>query len=182
MKIYTAPEEYVKFKCDIEVFLAGGIQKCHEWQQEVIEILKKISSNKINYHRLVVLNPKRDSFDVNAGNEEVSKQIKWEFDHLEQCDIFSMYFCNSDSVQPICMYELGRNILRMQEKYPDSWQYRLIISVEEGYSRETDVIEQVKLATNGEVEVNLHSNTESHANQIFKAYDVISGKMFYKFI
>ena len=72
-----------------------------------------------------------------------------------------------------CKQYFTGNILRMQEKYPDSWQYRLIISVEEGYSRETDVIEQVKLATNGEVEVNLHSNPESHANQIFKAYDFI---------
>lgn len=40
-----------------------------------------------------------------------------------------MYFCESESVQPICMYELGRNLIRMQQRFPDFYN-RIIIGVE----------------------------------------------------
>ena len=121
----------------ISVFLAGGITNCENWQKEVEKYLS-------NIEKISVMNPRNDTFDVT--NEQASKnQIKWEFDRLEKADIFSMYFCNSESVQPICLYELGRNIVRMQQRFPNDWEDRIIISVENGYSRESDVIMQTKL-------------------------------------
>ena len=149
MKIITAPEEYIKQKDDIIVFLAGGISSCPNWQQEVIN--KIISQeNEFDLSNLIICNPRRNQFDINDPNAS-EKQIVWEFNWLEQCDIFSIYFCNSESVQPICMYELGRNIAKMKEKFPITFKNRIIISIENGYSRSNDVIIQTKLATNNKV-------------------------------
>lgn len=121
----------------ISVFLAGGITNCGDWQKEVEKHLDHIEE-------LSVINPRNDKFDIT--NEKASKnQIKWEFDRLERADIFSMYFCNSGSVQPICLYELGRNIVRMQQRFPNDWEDRIVISIENGYSREFDVIMQTRL-------------------------------------
>lgn len=142
MRIITAPEPLDINDDDVVVFLAGGITNCPNWQKEVIELLQRAVSR---YSNLVILNPRRDNFpidDLNAAEE----QITWEFNALERCTVFSMYFSDGDSDQPICMYELGRNIVRMQMKYPIDWQDRLIISAPYGYKRYSDVLIQTELA------------------------------------
>ena len=141
MRVITAPENYVKEAGDICVFLAGGITKCKEWQKDIISRLEGIKETD----HLVVFNPRRDNFDIKDPTA-TEKQIVWEFKMLEQCDIFSMYFCDSESDQPICFYELGRNIARIQAKYPTSWQDRIIITVEPGFKRAKDVYLQTCLA------------------------------------
>ena len=73
---------------------------------------------------------------------------------IEKCNVFSMYFSSGDSDQPICMYELGRNILRMQMRFPSDWEDRIIISVEDGYRLKQDVLIQTELATNNKIFVN----------------------------
>ena len=158
-------------KDDIRVFLAGGISNCDNWQEKVIEELKEWETAK-NLENVVIDNPRRKHFDIEQDSSE--EQIKWEFNKLEKCDIFSIYFCNSESVQPICMYELGRNILRMQEKFPDDWQVRIVISIEDGYSREQDVLIQSRLALKGTgVFINTKATPESHASYIIEAIDCI---------
>ena len=98
-QIITAPNiEVPKFT---SVFLAGGITNCKEWQKEVIE--------RLQYDKVSIFNPRQEHFDISDKNASY-KQILWEFERLEKMDIFSMYFCNDNSDQPICMYELGRNI------------------------------------------------------------------------
>jgi hypothetical protein len=118
------------------VFLAGGITNCKEWQNEVI--------NELKLENISIFNPRQEHFDITDKNASF-KQISWEFERLEQMDIFSMYFCNGESDQPICMYELGRNILRIQNRFPNDWEKRIIISVEDGYKRKQDVIIQMQL-------------------------------------
>ena len=167
MKIYTAPEIYKREANDICIFLAGGITNCDNWQDTVIDRLSKSSSN----NNMVVFNPRRDNFPIGNPNESV-KQITWEFKYIEESDIFSMYFCNANYDQPICMYELGRNIVRMQEKYPNSWQDRIIITVEPGYKRAKDVEIQVALATNGKLKIRDDINV--HAAAIGAAYAIIN--------
>jgi len=120
------------------VFLAGGITNCRNWQEEVIEELKKDDKD------MSVFNPRQKDFNVKDKNASY-KQIKWEFERLQAMDIFSMYFCNSDSNQPICLYELGRYVLHMQSKFPSDWEERIVISVEKGYSRSADVRIQLGL-------------------------------------
>ena len=112
--------------------------------------------------------------DPNAAEE----QIKWEFNMLEQCDIFSMYFCAGESDQPICMYELGRNICRMQMRFPTNLEMRLAITVEKGYKRETDIRVQTSLATLGFVVdyENYNKNIEDHVNEIIANFNYLKGE------
>lgn len=145
------------------VFLAGGITNCKEWQKEVIEELA-------TYMMLVgedasIFNPRQEHFDISDKNASY-KQILWEFERLEQMDIFSMYFCNDNSDQPICMYELGRNIVRMQNRFPSDWEKRIVISIEDGYKRTQDVLIQTHLCTKGRVFVETNANPISHAEYI----------------
>lgn len=156
-QILTAPN-----KDDAEytsVFLAGGISNCKEWQEEVIDYLKD--------EEVSLFNPRQEHFDV-SDKSASRKQIKWEFERLEQMDVFSMYFCNDKSDQPICMYELGRNIVRMQNRFPSDWQNRIIISVEMGYRRAEDVLIQTELCAPC-LFVDMVGSPEHHAQAIRKA-------------
>ena len=158
-QIITAPsEEKAKF---VSVFLAGGITNCGDWQSKVVEELNMIDT-------LTVINPRNDTFDF-TDKWASYKQIKWEYDRLEKMDIFSMYFCNSGSVQPICMYELGRNIVRMQERFPNDWEDRIVLSIEEGYSRTFDVVNQTRLCASG-LFINEYANPYSHSKLIEEAW------------
>lgn len=172
MKIITAPEEYEITKDDICVFLAGGITNCWEWQNRVIEILKA----KKNTDNLVVFNPRRENFPIHDPTA-TNKQITWEFDNLEKMDIFSMYFSSGESDQPICMYELGRNLCRMKERFPD-YEDRIVISVEYEYKREKDIEVQTSLATRGKIIALVTKEpklcADFHAYQIYKAYELIN--------
>lgn len=133
-QIITAPS--IETPVHKTVFLAGGITGCKDWQSEVI---KELICDDIT-----IFNPRQEHFDI-TDTSAADKQIAWEYKRLEQMDVFSMYFCASDSDQPICMYELGRNIVHMQNRFPSSWENRIIISVEDGYKRKKDVIVQVGL-------------------------------------
>ena len=88
---------------------------------------------------------------------------------LEQCDIFSMYFCAGESDQPICMYELGRNICRMQMRFPMNWDVRFVVTVEEGYKRAKDVRIQTALACDF-TENWIHNRIEDHVDNIIDDY------------
>lgn len=157
-QIITAPSiELPKFT---SVFLAGGITNCKEWQKAVIE---ELASEDISF-----FNPRQEHFDVSDKNASY-KQILWEFERLEKMDIFSMYFCNDNSDQPICMYELGRNIVRMQNRFPSDWEKRIVISVEDGYKRKADVYIQTELATLNEVFVDGNATPDVHAQYIKQA-------------
>ena len=138
------------------VFLAGGITNCKDWQADVI--------NELIDEPISIFNPRREHFDF-TDTAAPYVQIKWEFDRLEQMDLFSMYFCKSDSDQPICMYELGRNILRMQNRFPNSWEERIIISVENGYKRERDVFVQTDLCATKAL-IRQYATPEDHASMI----------------
>ena len=143
-QIITAPSREAPLFTSL--FLAGGITACDDWQKEVIA--------ELEYENVSIYNPRREYFNI-ADTSAAYRQTTWEYERLEQMDIFSMYFCgwrtfNTDQedqelVQPICMYELGRNILRMQNRFPSDWHKRIHISIEEGYPRAKDVIIQTEL-------------------------------------
>ena len=157
-QIIVAPSiEIPKFT---SVFLAGGITNCKEWQKEVIE--------KLKYDKVSLFNPRQEHFDVSDKNASYN-QILWEFERLEKMDIFSMYFCNGNSDQPICMYELGRNLVRMQNRFPGDWEKRIVISVEDGYRRRGDVLIQTALATQNKVFVETNATPELHSQYIRRA-------------
>jgi hypothetical protein len=164
MKVITAIEEYKRKNNDIFVFLAGGITNCQEWQNKIINILKNEDDN------LIIFNPRRKNFPINDPTASF-EQIKWEFNYLEQCDIFSMYFDGTkQSDQPICFYELGRNIERMKQKFYKDWFNRITISVDTNFKRYKDVIIQTMLATDSKINPRIDDNIETltllHANSI----------------
>ena len=163
MKVITCPDEYTKSEKDIFCFLGGGITNCPNWQKEVINILQKVDPE-----HLVVFNPRRDNFPINNPNAS-DEQIQWEYKYLECADIFSMYFCESESDQPICMYELGRNIERMNNRYMINVDRHVIISSEKNYKRVQDVVIQTKLAIHTDI-VNADADYISHAKDILFAY------------
>ena len=186
MKIVTAPEKYSLCKSNliqdrpIGVFLAGGITDCQNWQRITIEKLSEEFSDWHHKHA-VILNPRREEFPINDPYA-AREQITWEFKALEQCHIYSMYLCTSRSVQPICMYELGRNLCRMEHKYrtkddyryeySGNWKTACIVSVEDGYSRAEDVRIQCELAG---VQALMHASPMSHAMAITKAMKDLYG-------
>lgn len=151
MKVVTAPNDCSDSYGKITVFLAGGISDCWNWQEAVINKLKEMEENGYDMRSLVLFNPRRPSFDVD-NPEDTKEQINWEYCWLGCCDIFSMYFCNSESVQPICMYELGRNLLKKSNDWEDDdscYCSSVLISIEKGYKRTDDVLIQTELATSG---------------------------------
>lgn len=151
----------------MRIFLAGGITGCRDWQKECVEWLDEILYNDDN-HNVLIYNPRRDKWDMNDPSVAF-QQIDWEFRKLEAMDIFSMYFCTSDtSVGPICFYELGRYICRMQMRFPNSWQKRIVISTDQGYSRTEDVRWQTELAAGG-LGINRNVTPQSHARAIADA-------------
>jgi len=169
MKVITAIEEYKRKNNDIFVFLAGGITNCQEWQNKIINILKNEDDN------LIIFNPRRKNFPINDPTASF-EQIKWEFNYLEQCDIFSMYFDGTkQSDQPICFYELGRNIERMKQKFYKDWFNRITISVDTNFKRYKDVIIQTMLATDSKINPRIDDNIETltllHANSISILYN-----------
>ena len=141
------------------VFLGGGITGCDDWQKDVIKYLED--------EDITIFNPRRESFDVSDKSSTI-QQIEWEFKKLERADIFSMYFCDSDSVQPICLYELGRNVVRMQSKYPLTWKARIIVGCERGYKRAEDVLYQLGYAMET-FTVDMDTDPLSHAWRIREA-------------
>ena len=182
MKYIEAVEEYQPEVNDISVFFAGGITNCWDWQAALYYNLSKHDETD-SLNDLVCLNPRRKNFPIHDP-KAAKEQIKWEFNLLDSVDIFSMYFTAGESDQPICMYELGRNILRMQMRFPSDWFKRIIITCEEGYKRVNDVVIQTCLAAGPLFEryvtpvVSYDRNVciNSHAQRIIEAYKYLENK------
>ena len=171
VNVVTAPEHRYFPKKSLKVFLAGGICKCIQWQDMVIDRFgDEIQIDNSTYNELYLLNPRRTDWIEEPGAAE--RQIEWEFDMIERCDVFTMYFAGGESDQPICMYELGRNLLRMRYEYPTTWKERIVITCNKDYKRLNDVITQVRLATDGLVKVNVVEGDERsvlvHVDEIKK--------------
>lgn len=174
MRVVAAPDAYFIRNDEITCFLAGGITGCPNWQQEVIDYISSYPEEYTKY--LVILNPRRENFPIDDP-DAADLQIEWEFKGLEHCDIFSMYFCNAPSDQPICMYELGRNVVRMEEKFKDD-HIRTIVTVEPGYRKEKDVSKQLILSGShtflfSKSYMNYDINPKHHAEAIVQVYNVL---------
>lgn len=122
------------------VFLAGGIQQCDDWQNIICDELMNC--------RGVIYNPRRSQFKA-LSEEMLWEQISWEFHAIEQADFFAMWFCDSPSPQPICMYELGRALALKDHD-------TIMIGAAEGYSRRKDLEIQTSLAIGGRPVIERH--------------------------
>ena len=186
MKVVTPTDEKeFSYLNKFTVFLAGGITDCVDWQNDVITELKKVSNE--DTEDLVIFNPRRD-YDLWYDWKDpvnIRKQIEWEFTHLEAMDAFSMFFCDGNSVQPICLYELGRYLSEIvNDSFPFVRDDTIIISCMKGYQRLNDVLIQTDLATSGLVEVKVYEDyfdaIKGHAKRILESYNknFIKGEMY----
>ena len=140
MKILQSPTELSSMRlssyekaCSVFVFLAGGITDCPPWQDKVIKKLEELEGI-FDLSKLIIINPRRQEWDMEDPNAIV-EQIKWEHKYLKKCDIVSYFFSNSESLQPITLYELGKWANKKSS----------VVTVEKGYKREKDVYIQTAL-------------------------------------
>jgi hypothetical protein len=124
MKYIECPEFYDgKGK---SLFLGGGISNCGDWQKEMVELLKDTN--------LVLINPRRESFDTSKKNIE-EEQISWEFSHLDKSDAVLFWF-PQETLCPITLYELGKM---------SKTNKNIFIGIDKKYARKNDVVIQTKL-------------------------------------
>ena len=123
MTTITCPDTLYKLPV---VFVAGGISGCVDWQSEMIHLLDN--------DNIVLLNPRRDSFEVNDLN--FSKfQIMWEYTHLKRADLVLFWF-PAETLCPITLFELGVISLRGTD---------MVVGCHPQYTRRFDVITQLSL-------------------------------------
>ena len=83
------------------------------------------------------------------------------------CDIFSCFFVDSESVQPITLYELGKYATKKNS----------VISIVSGYKRTHDVVTQLALdRTYCSVYYEYREAIREHARKIALSYDIIRRK------
>jgi hypothetical protein len=151
----------------IPVFLAGGITNCEEWQKVVINYFKE---NWKHERGIIFLNPRRDSFDVTNPNA-TREQIEWEFSYLNTpCVLFSMYFSNSQSPQPICFYEMGRALAKefSVDSFSGIRKNDVFVATHKDFHRKADVLIQGELADYGSVPSEVDS--PEHYAQLLMEY------------
>lgn len=151
----------------IPVFLAGGITNCEEWQKTVINYFKE---NWKHERGIIFLNPRRDSFDVTNPNA-TREQIEWEFKYLNTPHVlFSMYFSNSPSPQPICFYEMGRALGKVFEidDFDESRKNDVFVATHKDFHRKADVLIQGELADYGSIPSEVDS--AEHYAQLLMEY------------
>ena len=171
MIFITAPNDYqVNANNSISIFLAGGISKCSPWQGEVISYLKDHPLDT-NNKTVVIFSPRREGSMIDFTNQnEIQKQIEWEFKYLENMSIFTMFFDGpTESPQPICFYELGRHLSQMMQRFPNDYDKRIIVSYKKEFFRSFDVNIQTELATQNKVKAYEVSSSQEHAERILEA-------------
>lgn len=129
---------------EMNLFLAGGITGCPDWQQEMVARLQETS--------LVLFNPRRASFPIENAKAAM-EQIEWEYIHLRKATAISFWF-PCETLNPVVLYELG------------AWSMTnkpLFVGVHPQYQRITDVCIQTAFAR---PEVSVVMSLEALAQQI----------------
>ena len=134
MQYVEAPNDVygTSVKFNTNLFLAGGITNCPDWQVEFVE---KFEANKLS-SQFTVYNPRRKNFPIEDPNAS-DEQIAWEYDKLAKADIIVFWFSRG-SLNPIVLYELGR--------WGNSQNTPIFIGIDPEYTRKQDVIIQTRLS------------------------------------
>lgn len=172
IRVVVALEELICLPTEVKCFLGGGITNCPNRQNEVMSNFRKFDAKfPGQLDGLVLFNPRRENFPIDDPNA-AQEQIAWEFKWLQQMDLFSMWFSGGESDQPICMYELGRNLQRMMTRFPDDYAERILISCDPSHKRFQDVVIQTKLAFS-EAQNGLEPNIIEKPDPMMHMYQII---------
>lgn len=107
MKIVTAPQNFIKSKEEISIFLAGSIDmgKAEPWQDNII--------NSFKDYDVTFLNPRRSDWnndiEYKENNPYMYEQINWELKQRTNAHIVVFYF-DKKGLSPISLLELGLTI------------------------------------------------------------------------
>lgn len=124
-----------------DLFLAGGISNCPDWQSGTAETLSDLD--------IVVHNPRRRGV---LADEEAVGQIEWEHQALADSDAILFWF-PKETLCPITLFELG------------VWSAKgvpLIVGTHPDYARRLDVVTQLRLAR---PEIVVHNSLEAVIDQ-----------------
>ena len=129
-KILRPPEHASELELERNiVFLAGGISNCPDWQYPV-------SSNISNSCKdLLIINPRRDNWNMDSQAKESIDQIKWEHFYLSKSDHILFWF-PEETLCPITLFELGAAL------HSNS---KIMIGAHPNYQRRLDVEIQTSL-------------------------------------
>jgi hypothetical protein len=144
MKYIECPKRYRRLDDDLSLFLAGGITSCPPWQPIVVDLL--------NSTNLVILNPRREHFDVTDTNI-AHEQIKWEFDHLQKATAIMFWFC-AETLCPITLFEYGKWITQNKP---------LFVGCHPDYKRKNDLMIQTSFVRKRQM---IHLRLEELAEEI----------------
>jgi hypothetical protein len=125
-QVVEAPE-YTKNVFPNQLFLAGGISNCPNWQSHAIERLSLLP--------ITIYNPRRENFNL-LDSSESEAQIDWEFVHLRQATEVMFWFA-PETVCPITLFELGGRL--EANRVTDPFMQWLIIGSHLEYKRIFDV-------------------------------------------
>lgn len=110
---------------DHQLFLAGGITNCSDWQSEMIGLLEDFDG--------VIFNPRRRQWP--RDSESLSEQIHWEQTHLDRSHLRLFWFAQ-ETVCPITLFELGNALGKSQS---------IVIGADPNYCRREDLKIQLSL-------------------------------------
>jgi hypothetical protein len=113
----------------IDVFIAGGISNCADWQSTAMRELDGDDD-------VIIMNPRRQTGFAKTGSS-AAQQIAWEHEYLSKARCILFWFPAS-SICPITLYELGWAISQPGKK--------IIVGYEPGYARSFDILTQLHLA------------------------------------
>lgn len=128
MKEIKAPGRYEHRDDHTTLFIAGGISNCEKWQDKVPIALDETD--------LVLINPRRDNFDVTNPDIE-QEQIKWEHKHIIKASSYLFWF-GEETLCPITLFELGK----VSGLFPNK---PIFVGTHPNYERKTNVKVQMLL-------------------------------------
>lgn len=138
MRIIEAPEALSNNNDYYDLFLAGGITNCPDWQSGVL--------GKLSHTDLTVLNPRRSTaFTGDIADE----QIRWEYGALRAVETVLFWF-PKETLCPISLFELG--------VFSQRNHTRLVVGTHPEYARRFDVQVQMELSR---PEVVVHDSIDS---------------------
>jgi hypothetical protein len=129
-EIVQAPNETTSQ--GIELFLAGGISNCPNWQNEIVEKLindPRFDEYKDSNQKIIVFNPRCKEIP------EENPQIIWEYKKLKSANIISFWF-SFGSFNPITLFEYGSHLKSTKD---------IIVGCHPEYVRKNNVVLQTKL-------------------------------------
>ena len=108
-----------------DLFLAGGISNCPDWQTEATVLLGPISG--------ITFNPRRST---EFTSDMASEQIQWEHQALRNSKAILFWF-PEETLCPITLFELG--VFSQKLNVP------IFVGTHPNYQRKFDVFEQLRL-------------------------------------